>query len=130
LVLGENIQQTLQFAQTGNADIAIVSASLGRAAGGQFVPIPDKLHNPIYQAIGAIKSSSNLEGSRKFIAFVLSKEGRAILKKYSFTFREEGTLRPRSASRRAREPGKREEGSVPVAGGQWPVKGVKVGGSG
>jgi molybdate transport system substrate-binding protein len=86
LVLGENIQQTLQFAQTGNADIAIVSASLGRAADGQFVPIPDKLHQPINQAIGALKSSSNLEQARKFVAFVLSKEGQAILKKYSFTF--------------------------------------------
>ncbi len=86
LVQGENIQQTLEFAQTGNADIAIVSASLGRAADGQFVPIPDKLHQPINQAIGALKSSTNLAGARKFTEFVLSKEGRAILKKYTFTF--------------------------------------------
>jgi molybdate transport system substrate-binding protein len=89
LVQGENIQQTLQFAQTGNADIAVVSASLGRAAGGQFVAIPDKLHQPLNQAIGVIKSSPNLESARKFAAFVLGKEGRAILKKYSFSFQVE-----------------------------------------
>jgi len=88
LVLGENIQQTMQFAQTGNADIAVVSASLGRAAGGQFVSIPDSLHSPLNQAIGVIKSSPNLEAARKFVTFVLGTEGRAILKKHGFTFSE------------------------------------------
>ena len=59
---------------------------LGKRPAGSLCQFPDKLHQPINQAIGALKSSSNLAGARKFIAFVLSKDGQAILKKYSFTF--------------------------------------------
>lgn len=85
LVTGENIQQTLQYSQTGNADVAIVSASLGKSADGQFVPIPDNLHNPILQAMGVLNSSNKIGNARKFSSFVTSATGLAILKKNSFT---------------------------------------------
>lgn len=89
LVYGENIQQTYQFASTGNADVAILSLSLARE-GGNLVPIPDKLYKPLRQALGVLKSSTQPQNARQFTAFVLGKDGSAILKKYGFTFPLQG----------------------------------------
>src|SRR5262249_41703782 len=51
LVYGENIQQTLQFAQSGNAEAAIVALSLATVSDGEFVDIDPALHEPIDQAL-------------------------------------------------------------------------------
>jgi molybdate transport system substrate-binding protein len=87
LVIGENIRQTQQFALSGNADAAIVSASQGIEAKGKgsFRPIPDKLHSPIVQAVTILKTSSSQAEARAFVAFLTGKEGQAILHKYGFT---------------------------------------------
>ncbi|HEX6835879.1 MAG TPA: molybdate ABC transporter substrate-binding protein, partial [Polyangia bacterium] len=47
LVFGENVQQTLQFAQSGNAEIAIVALSLAVISDGSFMMVPDELHGAI-----------------------------------------------------------------------------------
>ena len=56
LVLGENISQTLQFVQTGNADIGIVALSLAIAptvqSRGRYHLVPAYLHRPIRQTVG------------------------------------------------------------------------------
>jgi ABC-type molybdate transport system permease subunit len=82
LVYGENIQQTFQFADSGNAEAAIVSFSLAVGKGGKFLPIPDNLHRPLRQALAVVKSTQQPMAARRFIAFVLSTEGQAILRKY------------------------------------------------
>lgn len=85
LVFGENVQQTFQFVQTGNADIALVPISLGKEGGGRFVPIPDRLYHPLLQAMAALKTTAHPEAAKRFIAFVSGPKGAAILKKYGFT---------------------------------------------
>jgi molybdate transport system substrate-binding protein len=89
IVYGENVQQTLQFAQSGNADVAIVAQSLAAASGGHAVPIDPALHQPMEQGIvvchGAPQSKGALEpDARKLVAFVSSDAGRAILQRYGF----------------------------------------------
>jgi molybdate transport system substrate-binding protein len=84
LVYGENIQQTLQFAQTGNVEAAIAALSLAKVSDGEYLVIDDKLHKPIDQALVVCKRGSNAAIAKDFAAFVNSDEGRAIMKKFGF----------------------------------------------
>lgn len=85
MVYGENIKQTQQFAQSGNAEAALVSQSLvtGRED-GVALPIDESLHEPIDQALVVCKHGRNTEGGLAFAKFVLSDKGREVLKKYGF----------------------------------------------
>lgn len=85
IVYGENIQQTLQFAQTGNVEAAIAALSLAMVTkGGAYHLIDDSLHKPIDQALVVCKRGANPAVAREFAAFVSSAEGRAIMKRYGF----------------------------------------------
>lgn len=84
LVYGENIRQTLQFAETGNVDVAIVALSLSKQGQGQWTLVPANLHNPINQAIAVIKGTKNEKSAREFATFLNGPQGQAILAKYGF----------------------------------------------
>jgi molybdate transport system substrate-binding protein len=85
LVFGENIQQTFQFARSGNVEAAIVSLSLALdAKGGDHLAIDEALHGPIVQAIAACGDRPTAEMGRRFVAFVTSNEGRVIMKRHGF----------------------------------------------
>ena len=88
LVYGENIQQTLQFAQSGNADVALVSLSLALVTEGGFTTLDAALHEPLDQALvvckGAGGKSAHEPAARRFAAFVNSDAGRVIMKRYGF----------------------------------------------
>jgi molybdate transport system substrate-binding protein len=86
LVYGENIRQTLQFAQTGNVEVAIVALSLAQQSDGHWATVPDTLHKPLDQALAVIKGTQNERTAREFAAFVTGTRGRTILQKYGFTF--------------------------------------------
>ncbi len=84
LVLGENIRQTLLYAETGNVDVAIVALSLSKQGEGRWVLVPQELHNPIDQALAVIKSSPHEQEARRFAVFINGPEGRPIMRKYGF----------------------------------------------
>ncbi|HEY3821199.1 MAG TPA: molybdate ABC transporter substrate-binding protein [Polyangiaceae bacterium] len=85
VVYGENVQQTLQFAQSGNADVAIVALSLATVTPGEAAPIPTNLHEPIDQAmVVCTHGKAGPAEARKFIAFVQSAEGHAVMRRYGF----------------------------------------------
>lgn len=84
LVLGENIRQTLQFIQTGNAEAGIVALSIADVPEITYVLIDDKLHAPLNQALGVVKGSPHEQAAREFSAFILSSEGQLIMQKYGF----------------------------------------------
>lgn len=89
LVFGENVQQTLQFAQSGNAEVAIVALSLATVTGGKYEMIDPANHQPLDQALVVCKGSPESKGSlqpvaRAFTAYVNSEDGRAIMKHYGF----------------------------------------------
>ena len=86
LVYGDNIRQTLQYAETGNVDVAIVALSLSMQSRGRWTLIPEELHKPIDQAFAVIKSTKNEASARAFATFVKGQQGRAILQKYGFSF--------------------------------------------
>jgi molybdate transport system substrate-binding protein len=86
LVYGDNIRQTLQYAETGNVDVAIVALSLSQESKGRWTLIPEQLHQPIDQALALIKTTRNEAAARAFASFVSGPKGREILQKYGFAF--------------------------------------------
>lgn len=86
LVLGENVTQALQFAQTGNADAAIVALSLAVAppvrSSGRYWVIPSDLHRPIRQAVGITTTSRRQPLAEAFLDFVTVGSGREVLRRY------------------------------------------------
>lgn len=87
VVYGENVQQTLMYAQSGNADVAVVALSLAKASGGSFTPIDPSLHAPLDQALVVCKGQKNgahRKEAEAFSTFVASPEGREIMKRFGF----------------------------------------------
>jgi molybdate transport system substrate-binding protein len=94
-VYGENVRQALQFAQTGNADGALVAWSLVKDKGGSLLPA--EWHKPITQSAAIPVRSRNKEAAKKLLMFLLSPEGRKILAQSGF-FPAPTTLQSRPAS--------------------------------
>ena len=86
-VYGENVQQTLMFARTGNADVAIVALSLAVVSPGNYVAIDESLHAPLDQALVVCKGGgkgAKANEARAFVTFVGSEAGRTIMRRYGF----------------------------------------------
>jgi len=74
LVLGENISQTAQLVDSGNASVGIIALSLavGPAlrARGTYTEIPAAAHPPIDQAVVIISASTRKPLAREFLAYL------------------------------------------------------------
>lgn len=85
IVQAENVRQALQFAQTGNADAAIVALSLVvRDQSGNMLAVDPQLYRPIEQTLVVCKRGKNADGARRFAELVVSAEGRQLLARYGF----------------------------------------------
>jgi molybdate transport system substrate-binding protein len=84
LVYGDNIRQTLQYAETGNVEVAIVALSLSMQSHGRWSLIPEELHQPLDQGLAVIKTTKNEKAARAFALFINGPQGQAIMKKYGF----------------------------------------------
>lgn len=89
LVFGENIAQTLQYAESGNADVAFVALSLSIPTDGKWILVPDDLHNPIRQAMAVVNTTQHEAEARQFIEFIQGEVGREILDRYGFATPDE-----------------------------------------
>ena len=86
LVYGDNIRQTLQYAETGNVEVAIVALSLSQQSKGRWTLIPEELHQPLDQGLAVIKTTRNERAARAFASFITGPRGKEILAKYGFAF--------------------------------------------
>jgi molybdate transport system substrate-binding protein len=85
VVYGENVQQALEFAQTGNADVAIIALSLALVTPGKWTAIPEELHERIDQVmVACTHGRAGPHDGQRFIGFVNSEAGRAVLHRYGF----------------------------------------------
>jgi molybdate transport system substrate-binding protein len=86
IVYGENVQQALEFAQSGNADAAIVALSLAIVTpAGQWTTISEDLHERIDQVLVACTGGrAGAKDGQRFIAFVSSEAGRSVMRRYGF----------------------------------------------
>ncbi len=84
LVSGDSIAQTFQFVATGNAGAGFVALAQVRAwnqTGGSAWLVPESLHSPITQQAQLLKRGKNNAAAAAFLAFLKSKEVRAIIEK-------------------------------------------------
>jgi molybdate transport system substrate-binding protein len=84
IVYAQTVAQVKQFAATGNADAAFIPRSLVPQGEGRFIEVESGLHRPIAQAIGVVRASKKQDAARRFLEFVLSAEGQAVLASYGY----------------------------------------------
>jgi molybdate transport system substrate-binding protein len=84
IVQAENVRQALQFAESGNADVALVARSLVLHARGTRLEIDEALHAPIEQTLVVCRHGKNTEGARRFAELIDSPEGQALLARHGF----------------------------------------------
>ena len=88
LVFGENIANTAQFVQTGNAEVGIIALSLAvnpelSAKGGYFL-IPSELHEPLEQGFIITKRAEKNALAKRFADYMGGKAARSVMTKYGF----------------------------------------------
>jgi len=89
LVFGENISQTAQFVQSGNAQVGLVALSLAISPAmkeGHRWEVPVEAYPPIEQSAVVLRSSKNVAAARSFLDFVRGEQGREILRKNGLLF--------------------------------------------
>jgi molybdate transport system substrate-binding protein len=85
LVLGENVRQAFQFAETGNVDAAIVARALVvNDSEGPSLLVDESLHQPIDQALVVCNRGDSRAGGEELARFVSSEPGRAVMRRYGF----------------------------------------------
>ena len=82
LVYGENVQQALQYAETGNAEAVITAWSLVYDRGA--ILLPAEGHAPIRQVGAVVKGTRHPEAAAAFLKFLTGPAGRAILRRHGF----------------------------------------------
>lgn len=84
LVYGENVRQTLQFIQTGDAQAGIVALSIADVPEISWTLIDGGLYTPLRQALAVVASSAQPDAARAFAAFINGPEVRPIMQRYGF----------------------------------------------
>lgn len=82
LVYGENVSQAQQYVETGAAEIGIIPPSLVKS--GRSWEVPQDSYPKMEQGGILVKSSRNAALAQEFRTFLLSEQGRSILKRYGF----------------------------------------------
>jgi molybdate transport system substrate-binding protein len=86
IVYAESVRQALQFAETGNAEICLTAWSLVKDHGG--VLVDETWHAPIEQSGAVLTNGKNAEAGKRFLDFLSSDAGRAILAAHGFSFKK------------------------------------------
>jgi molybdate transport system substrate-binding protein len=86
-VLGENVAQAAQFAQSGSAQGGIIALSLALApdvlGSARHVAIPETMHRPLKQRMALTKRAGT--AARAFYDYLQQPAARAVFKRYGFT---------------------------------------------
>lgn len=76
LVIAENIAQTAQFVESGNADLGLISLTSAVTprlrASGHYVPVPPDAYPPILQGAVILKHPAGTQPAHRFIDFLAS----------------------------------------------------------
>ncbi len=98
LVFGENVRQTLQYIQTGDAEVGIVALSVADVQEITWTLLDDTLHNPLDQALAVVASTQHETLAREFATFINGEIGRPIMRKYGFILPGEDRVMPTPAT--------------------------------
>lgn len=89
LVFGENVAQTMQFVQSGGADVGIIALALALAPTvrdeGRYWEFPLDAYPRMEQGGAILRGAKNPENAAAFRDFALSARGREALERYGFS---------------------------------------------
>jgi molybdate transport system substrate-binding protein len=85
LVTGENITQTQQFIDSGNAELGFLALSqvIGKPASQTWL-VPADMYTPILQDAVLLKAGENDPVAIAFLEFLRSDEARGIIERYGY----------------------------------------------
>jgi len=84
LVRGENVGQTLQFVQSGNAELGFVASAQLAALPelpGEVWTVPQELYPPLHQRVALLRDSP---AAQALLAFMRSEVARELLRSYGY----------------------------------------------
>jgi molybdate transport system substrate-binding protein len=88
LVMGDNISQTAQLVDSGNASVGILALSLALGpslrASGTFFEIPASAHPPIEQGAVIVSASRNKALASQLVAYLKRPEVARVLHRFGF----------------------------------------------
>jgi len=85
IVQGNNIGQTFQFVDTGNAEVGFVALSqVIFAKEGSRWTVPANLYQQIAQDAVLLKPGADNEAAKAFLAFLKGPEARAVIEKFGY----------------------------------------------
>jgi molybdate transport system substrate-binding protein len=89
LVLGENISQAAQFAESGNAQAGFVAlahaVSPAMRGKGKYWEVPAEAYPPLTQGAVVLTHSQHAKEAADFLEYMKTKEATDVLRKYGFT---------------------------------------------
>jgi molybdate transport system substrate-binding protein len=92
LVFGENIAQTAQFVETGNADAGLVALSIVLAPNlkskGRWIEVPEHAYPRLEQGAVITKAGTTNPASSAYIEFLASRKARRIFDRFGFRLPE------------------------------------------
>jgi molybdate transport system substrate-binding protein len=95
LVLGENVGQAAQFAESGNAQVGIIALAHAVAPSvrplGRYWIIPAGSYPPLQQGVVVISRSKKKTLAGQFLQFLASPESQAIFRQFGFVVPKEGS---------------------------------------
>jgi molybdate transport system substrate-binding protein len=85
IVEGNNVAQTYQFIDTGNAELGFIALSqiIGNSSGSRWL-VPQALYMPIRQDAVLLATGATNPAAKDFIAFLKGPEARAIIERYGY----------------------------------------------
>jgi molybdate transport system substrate-binding protein len=93
LVLGENVSQAAQFAESGNAQAGFVALAHAMSPAiknmGKFWVVPEDYYPPLEQGVVTIARSQHKKEAAEFLDYLKTKEASDVLRKYGFTLPHE-----------------------------------------
>jgi molybdate transport system substrate-binding protein len=84
IVYAENISMAKQYGTSKNADAVFTAYSLVLHEQGKVIPVDDHLHQPLDQQLGILANSKRVDEARKFVAFLITGDGKKILSSYGY----------------------------------------------
>jgi molybdate transport system substrate-binding protein len=90
IVRGNNIAQTFQFIDTGNAELGFVALSqvIAKPGGSRWI-VTANLYTPIRQDAALLRNGAGSEAAKAFLAFLKGPEADAIIAKYGYATKQE-----------------------------------------
>jgi molybdate transport system substrate-binding protein len=86
IVMGESIGQTLQFADTGNADLAFIALSqtIAKPGPGSSWVVPKHLYNPIRQDAIILAHPQDKAAAEAFLKYLKGAKAALVIKAYGY----------------------------------------------